>query len=184
MLTRWFGLVLAGMLTPMVRALAQPTELRVQIPGWDVPILLDTIASKREVKGPRDKVLAAITATFAEYDLPAEGIDPTISRVPNRRVMRRGKLGKQPISRYLDCGRGFAGNHADVYRIVVSSAAWPEPDTGDVATIKVAIIGAGQDPAGASKGFVQCHTRGFFEPEFARKVQARVVQAMDSTGTR
>lgn len=174
-----------ALVVPVLASPTQAQDLRVQIPGWDVPVLLDTIAAQHKITGPRDRVLAAIEATYAEYGLPAEGLDPALSRVPNRRVTKTGKLGKQPISRYLDCGRGFNGNNADVYRIVIASAAWPLPATGDISSIKVAIIGAGQDPGGAGRGFVQCHTRGFFEGEFARAVALKVAKAMATdTSTR
>lgn len=173
---------LMGLVGWVPGAAAQSNELRVQIPGFEWPVQLDTIAISYPLTGDRNRILAAIDAAFAHFDLPVEAFDASVGRAPNRRVTRTRRLGKQMMSRYLDCGRGFAGNNADVYRIILSSAAWPEPATGEVTSVKVAIIAAGQDQAGARNDYVLCTSRGAFEREFIARVRERLEQGETGGG--
>lgn len=166
------GFLVACCLTPVLGA--QSPNLRAQIPGLERPVLLDSIAIKVPLAGPADRVVAVINEVYALWDLPIEGFDAGIGRLPNRRVTRSRRLGKTPMSRYLDCGRGFSGDNANIYRITLATAAWPEPMTGEATAIRVALIAGGQDPAGSRSGYVLCTTRGNFEQEFAEQVKTRL----------
>jgi hypothetical protein len=168
--------MLVGLASWSTEAGGQSNQLRVQIPGFEWPVQLDTISISYPLTGDRTKILAAIDAAFAHFELPVEAFDASVGRAPNRRVTKTRRLGKQMMSRYLDCGRGFAGNNADVYRIILSAAAWPEPATGDVTALKVAIIAAGQDQAGARNDYVLCTSRGAFEREFIARVRELIEQ--------
>jgi hypothetical protein len=81
------------------------------------------------------------------------------------------------MSRFLDCGRGFNGNNADIYRVTIATAAWPEPATGTATKIHIALIGGGLDPSGAGDGYVVCTSRGFFEEDFAKRVNAKLASS-------
>lgn len=169
------ALLLVMSALPMV-AQAQPNA-RVSIPGQNQPILLDSVAIGHKISGPVDAIIKAVDEVYAEFGLPVEAFDPSTGRFPNRRVTLSRRLGKQPLSRYLDCGRGFAGNYADRYRVTISTAAWTEPATGTATKLHVAIIGGGLDPSGAGDGYVLCTTRGFFEDEFVKRVSAKLASS-------
>jgi hypothetical protein len=155
---------------------AQPFA-RVQVPGVQQPVLLDSIAIAHKVDGSVERVLKAIDEVYAEFDLPVETFDPQAGRFPNRRVTKSRRLGKSAMSRFLDCGRGFNGNNADIYRVTIATAAWPEPATGTATKIHIALIGGGLDPSGAGDGYVVCTSRGFFEEDFAKRVNAKLASS-------
>ncbi|MCC6317553.1 MAG: hypothetical protein IT361_07670 [Gemmatimonadaceae bacterium] len=155
--------------------LAAPVEgqgpnIRVQVPGIPGVVLLDSIAERKRVIGNTEAILKAIDSAYAFFQLPVEAIDPAVGRLPNRRVTLSRRMGKTPLSRFLDCGRGFSGNYADMYRVTISTAAWLSPPRGDTTEVNIAIIGGALDPAGTGDGYVLCTSRGYFEADFARKV--------------
>lgn len=155
---------------------AQGPNARVSLPGYETPILLDTLGIARPIAGNRDTIFVALTRTFAELDIPVEERDPTTGLLGSHQVQKLRRLGKVPLSRYFDCGRGFSGANADVYRITIALSAWVEPGSGIPKRLHIAIAGSGQDPAGTKTGFVKCNSTGALEAEIAERVQARLAQ--------
>lgn len=164
--------LVAALLASAVPVTGWAQNLRTHVPGVAQPILLDTVAYRARVVAPMARVLAAIDSAYASYNLPAESYDPEIGQLPSRRVTRSRQLGRSAMSRYLDCGRGFSGDNANLYRITLSTAAWPVVVAGDSVDLHVALIAGGQDPAGSRSGYVLCTSKGAFEEEFAGKVKA------------
>jgi hypothetical protein len=152
----------------------QAPNLRVQVPGVAGVVLLDSIARKFVVQAPVPVLLAAIDSAFADFGLPVDALDRTAGTLPNRRVTLSRRLGNTPLSRYLDCGRGFSGENANIYRVTLAAAAWPDQQSGTATALHVALIAGGQDPAGSRSGYVLCTSKGAFEEEFANKIKARL----------
>lgn len=171
-LVKW---VAAGMMLMLGPAAAWgQTNIRVQVPGVDGPVLLDSLAISHAVSAPVDRLLKAIEAVYADWGLPVESFDPQVGRFPNRRVDLRRRFRDKALSLYIDCGSGFAGNNADTYRITVATAAWPDVMSGTATKLNVALIGGGRDPSGNSVAYVVCTSRGRFEREFAAEVSAKL----------
>ena len=170
---RELGIGIALLIAPFT-GYGQQAEIRVQVPGVEHPVLLDSIAIPHKISAPVDALIKAIDEVFAEFGLSVESFDPQAGRFPNRRLNVRRQFRGKKLSLYLNCGRGFAGENADTYRITIATAAWPEPATGTSAQLHVALIGGGLDPAGNANTYVVCTTTGRFEEEFAKRVSEKL----------
>jgi hypothetical protein len=150
---------------------AQAPGTRAVLPGIETPILLDTLGLSYPITGERDAIFAALTTVFQELKIPVESPDPRRGLASNLNADISRRLGGQPLSRYLDCGRGFSGNNADFYRITLAVSAWVEPATGAPKQLFVAIAASGRDPAGSKSAYSQCTSRGALEKRIAERVQ-------------
>lgn len=153
---------------------AQAPNIRVQVPGVAGVVLLDSIARRCPIAAPAARVEAAIHETFADFGIKPDAVEPGAGRLPSRRLTISRRLGNTPLSRYIDCGRGFSGENANVCRVTIVMAAWPDPQSGDATALHVAFIGGGLDPAGSRGNYVLCTSKGVLEEEFAAKVRARL----------
>jgi len=152
-------------------ARAQTPNARAVLPGIDNPILLDTMGIAFPVSGSRDSIYAALDSTFRELKIPVETRDPRTGILRNLNADISRRLGGENLSRYLDCGRSFAGNNADFYRITLAISTWVEPATGEPQRVMVAIAASGRDPAGSRSAYSQCTSRGALEKRVAERVQ-------------
>ncbi len=166
----WLFLAVA----PAAVARAQAPGARAMLPGIDTPILLDTMGIAHPIRGNRDSIFVALEAAFAELKIPVESRDPKYGLLRNLNAEFSRRLGGEPMSKYLDCGRGFSGNNADFYRISLAISSWVEPATGEPARLVVAIAASGRDPAGSRSAYSACTSRGALERRIAERVQARL----------
>jgi hypothetical protein len=153
---------------------AQGPGARVTLPGYETPILLDTLAIVTRVSGSRDAIFAALSQVFADLDIRVEEKDHGAGLLRNLGVEKIRRLGKTPLSRYFDCGRGFSGANADIYRITIALSAWVEPPAGEAERLHIAVVGSGRDPAGSATGSVKCNSTGRLEAFIAEGVRAKV----------
>lgn len=153
---------------------AQPPGSRALLPGNDTPILLDTLGIAQPIRGSRDSIFAATGAVFTELQIPIEESNAGTGMLRNLNAQVSRRLGGVPLSRYLDCGRGFSGSNADIYRIELAISVWVEPATGDAERLLVAIAATGRDPSGSRSAFSACTSRGALEERIAAMVQARL----------
>jgi len=155
---------------------AQAPGSRAILPGNDTPILLDTLGIAQPIRGARDSIFTALSAVFAELKIPVEASNTDTGMLRNLSAQISRRLGGEPMSRYLDCGRGFSGNNADIYRIALAISVWVEPASGEAGRLLVAIAATGRDPSGSRSAFSACTSRGALERRIAAMVQARLDQ--------
>lgn len=159
---------------PATPVAAQGPQARAVLPGIEGAIMLDTMALTFNIRGNRDSIFTAIETVFTELKLPVETRNARYSLLNNLNADVSRRLGDQPLSRYLDCGRGFSGSNADFYRITLAISAWVEPASGEPQRLMVAIAASGRDPAGSRSAYSQCTSRGALEKRIADRVQALV----------
>ena len=155
-------------------------NVRTVLPGFDQPILLDTLALARPISGKREAILAAVNTALAEWKILIDERDGTAGRTEHVRAEVSRRIGGEPLSRYLNCGRGFSGNNADVFRLRLAIAAWPFPLEGEPNELRIAIIASGRDPAGRRSTYGPCASNGKLE----ERLWARVVELLEADGRR
>ena len=153
-------------------AAAQTPQARAVLPGIDGAILLDTLGLPFPIHGNRDSIFVALESVFKELKIPVETRDPRKGLLHNLNADVSKRIGNVPLSRYLDCGRGFSGDNANFYQVTLAISAWVDPPMGEPKQLQVAIAAAGRDPAGSRTGWVQCTSKGSLEKLVADKVQA------------
>ncbi|HEX4936160.1 MAG TPA: hypothetical protein VFV33_23425 [Gemmatimonadaceae bacterium] len=156
------------------QAPAQAPQARALLPGVDGAILLDTLGLPFPIHGSRDSIFVALERVFAELKIPVETRDPRKGLLHNLNADVSKRIGNVPLSRYLDCGRGFSGDNANFYQVTLAISAWVDPPTGEPRLLQVAIAASGRDPAGSRTGWVQCTSKGSLEKLVADKVQTLV----------
>ncbi len=164
-------IALASVAAPSSLAAQRGPGTRAMLPGMDGPILLDTMALAVPIAGNRDSIFAALTTVFNELKIPVQLNDPKHSLMNNLNADVSRRLGGQPMSRYIDCGRGFSGNNADIYRITLAVTAWIDPTEGDPQRLMVAIAASGRDPSGSHSAYTVCTSRGALEKRIGERVQ-------------
>ena len=153
-------------------------NVRTVLPGFDQPILLDTRALSYPITGKREQILAAVNTVLLEWKILIDERDGTTGRTEHVRAEVSRRIGGEPISRYLNCGRGFSGNHADIYRLRMAIAAWPYPLEGEPKELRIAIIASGRDPGGSRSTYGPCATSGKLE----ERMWKRVVELLEAGG--
>ena len=156
----------------------QTPNLRTVLPGFDQPILLDTLALARPISGKREQILAAVNTVLLEWKILIDEREGTAGRTEHVRAEVSRRIGGEPISKYLNCGRGFSGNNADFYRLRLAIAAWPFPLDGEPKELRIATIASGRDPAGSRSSYGACASNGKLE----ERLWARVVELLEAGG--
>jgi hypothetical protein len=137
------------------------------------PITTTSYTGPREaaLESPADVVFAALGAVYQDMGIPVGTIDTPNRTTGNTQVRARGRLGRHPVSTYLDCGQtGLRGPAADAYpvRISVLSTVVPAGQGSRLRTL----VEAGYTAAEAS-GTVACTSTGELEAAIARAVTVR-----------
>lgn len=155
-------------------ARAQGPNIRTMLPGFDQPILLDTMAIRRPITGDRAAIVAAINTVLTEWKIPIEERDPATGRSEHVRAQVSRRIGGEAASTYFDCGQSFSGRNADIYRLRLAVAAWVEPAAGAPKELRVAAMASGRDPAGSRSSYGKCASTGALEERLWNRVRELV----------
>jgi hypothetical protein len=150
---------------------AQPPNARAVLPGYATPILLDTLGIAKKVTGSRDSIYAALFQALGELGIPVEARDREAGLAQNLNVQMSRRLGKTPLSKFFDCGRSFAGDNADLYRLTLAMAGWVATGKDSLPRLYLALAAGGQDQAGSRSGYVMCNSTGRLEDVIAQRVR-------------
>jgi hypothetical protein len=120
--------------------------------------MLDTVAAAP------DRAWAELPAVFQALALPINAADPRDHRLSTI-GFKPYRIEKQPLSRYLDCGRGImAGEYADSYEVVLSVDARLVPARYDPArTVLESTVAADARPRAEAGNPVHCQSKGTLE---------------------
>ncbi|HVE79818.1 MAG TPA: hypothetical protein VNA89_13195 [Gemmatimonadaceae bacterium] len=118
--------------------------------------------------GP-ELALRALMRAYESMDIAVTLVDPKKMQIGNPALVVRRTLGGSPLSRFVNCGSGMTGLHADTDRIYLSviSAATATP-AGSL--VETRVQAESQDiTAGASADRVPCETTGALELQLHRR---------------
>jgi hypothetical protein len=155
-----------------------PRENVVRVPTGDatadVRLQREDFITRSEVNAARAMVWEVLPAVYTEIGLPQPVLDRSrwTATVDGHVIMRT--LAKQRLSRFLSCGSGMTGEHADTRRIrltVRTSLESPSPDRTVVLTRLEAVA---QPLDGTSTAPAECTSRGQLEAMIANGVRSRV----------
>jgi len=122
----------------------------------------------------RDDALATLVRAYTEHGVTGSALLDTADGTRTFGVRHgtfRASLGKQRLSRFIDCGTGAMGRTpADAYAISLTATTTVIP-TGDHTTIRTVVMATARDP-GTSNDPVECTSTGRFEREIARSLKA------------
>ena len=174
-------LALLALLPPLAVAQQDVTHKRDPIEvfarGIHGGVKLDTLANWNNVSAPLSVTYEAVVRVIKHHvKLQIEHADTIAKVVYNRRLIA-GRIAGQPMSRYLECGGGLTGRHADSWRITLSYAVFVDTTSAGTSRVGVALFATARNPEGVSTSAVVCGSTGALEREIVNKVR-EVVQTL------
>lgn len=122
-----------------------------------------------------DAVYRVLSAAFDSLGIPITGLDPARKMVSNNGFKVRNRLGKMPLSTYLDCGNSQIGPNADSYDVYLSVSS--TVTSGGAGISKLAtLVEAQARPATYNQAYNVCSTKGSLEQKLADIVVKRLAK--------
>jgi len=146
--------------------------------GRSASVMLDSLALWENVSASRAIAFDAVVRVIKHHvKLGVEHADTISKVVYNRRLIAIRRLAGQPMSRWLRCGAGLTGEHANTWRITLAYGVFVEPLSADTSRVGVALFATARNPEGVSTSAVACASTGALEREVISKVR-EVVQTL------
>ena len=103
------------------------------------------------------------------------GGDLEMHRIRQIAHSTRARLGKAPLSRYLDCGNTQIGPNADSYDVFLTVMTTVSPEGASGATLTT-IVDAQSRPVTFNQAYSRCSSKGGIEIRIADLVKARLAR--------
>ncbi|MCU0634123.1 MAG: hypothetical protein MUE41_04540 [Gemmatimonadaceae bacterium] len=145
-------------------AQAQVTRRHVvSVDGHQRPIALDTMGVRIDFPSATPaQVWTQLAAVYDEAKIITNVRDSVAGEIGNLSLVQRGRLWKQPLSRFFDCGASMSGNNADSYKVSLALVSWIVPH-GAGSTVWTAVAAGGRDVSGTSNHSRTCQSVGQLE---------------------
>ena len=122
-----------------------------------------------------DAVWRILPSVFDSVGIPVTSIDPARKSIGNAGYKTRARLGKAPLSRYLECGTTQIGPNADSYDVFLSVMTIVSPEGANGATLST-LVDAQARPVMVNQGYSRCSSKGSIEIRIADLVKARLAR--------
>jgi hypothetical protein len=139
-----------------------------------VTVTSNTSADVSHLPYSADAVFRILPSIYDSLGITVSSLDPASRTIGNPGYKTRAKLGKAPLSRYLDCGGSTQiGPNADSYDVFLSvmSTVAAEGASGSVLST---IVEAKARPVIVSQAYSNCSSKGSIEIKIADLVKARL----------
>ena len=123
------------------------------------------------VASPIDAVWKSLPAVFDSLGIPVNTVDPKLKAFGNSGFKLTKKLGKTPLSQYLDCGQAQAFPSADTYEVYLVTMVQlqaSEPGATAVATS----VQASAKPLTVRGDYMRCSSKGELEKRIVDRLRA------------
>jgi len=145
-----------------------PTRILPTVGATEIQIAEDGPIVRVVASSP-EQVWNALPTVYQSVGITGATADPAARVYGNRRLLARGRLGGQQLSRYLNCGRTSAGYPAaDVYRIQLSVTTLVRPAASGRSEVQTEVTASGKSTEGTSTDPVRCASTGALEARIAR----------------
>ncbi len=118
-------------------------------------------AAVSSVPFPLDDVWRFLPAAFDSLGIPKALIDPATHTLGNQGMKVRQRLGKTPLSRFIDCGSTQIGPSADTYEVFLTVATQLQ-SAGTGTTISTTVEAVAK-PLNFNQEYSRCSSRGVLE---------------------
>ena len=153
-----------------------PQRRQVQIAG--APLVMSTEASRdvAQLAAPVARSWEALRAAYDSVGVAVGTLDPRTYTIGNLGYKVRQRLGRAPLSRYLDCGGSTqVGPNADSYDVMLSVTSTLTP-AGAEATTLTTTVEADARPATFNQSWMRCTSKGALEKRLADVVRAQLAR--------
>jgi len=119
-----------------------------------------------------DKVWRILPAAFDSISVPVNHVDPASKSIGNSGFKIRQRLGKTPLSRFIDCGQTQIGQNADgydVYIVLMVQAVAEGTGTRLLTTFE-----ASARPLTFSQSYSRCSSKASLEARLLAAIRAQL----------
>lgn len=123
-----------------------------------------------------ENVFRILPSVYDSLGIPVTLLTPATKTIGNPSFKTRQRLGKLPMSRFLDCGSSTQiGPNADSYDIVINVSTNVAADGPNGSTITT-VFEAQARPATFNQGYNRCSSKGALETRLTEIIKARLSQ--------
>ena len=159
--------------TPSTASARPATQTVVGGSAGSMTIANSTSSNVSRLAYAPDAVWRILPSVFDSVGITVNTIDPARKTIGNAQYKIRQRLGKSPLSRYLDCGSSQIGPNADSYDVLLTVLSTVAPEGASGATLTT-VVEAQAKPVTYSQGYLRCSSRGGIEKSIADLVNARL----------
>ena len=154
-----------------------PAQQRVQIVGMAgrLTVNSNSTASKSSIVAPIEQVWRVLPAVFDSLGVAVSTVDQAQHVIGNDALKVRQRLGKAPLSRYLDCGQTQIGPNADSYDVVLTLLVQLQPN-GVGSTTLLSTVEATARPIAYAQSASACASKGALESRLTTLIQTLLPQ--------
>lgn len=138
------------------------TLTRAGVASGEMEIRSETSVSETNVAQAEPAAIwPLMSRVFAALEIETTTVDPTSMIIGNRGYRAR-PIEDQPLSRYIECGRDFAGPYADQYQVTLTVMVQlrPNPEGG---TIVSTVVDGNARARSVSGGPIHCTSKRVLE---------------------
>lgn len=123
-----------------------------------------------------DAVFRILPSLYDSLGVQVNTVDPAKKTVGNAGYKIRNRLGKIPLSMYLDCGGSTQiGPNADSYDVYLSAMTTVTPNGTGSAKVGT-LVEAQARPATYNQAYSPCSSKGLFEQKLAQLIAKRLAK--------
>ena len=122
-----------------------------------------------------DAVWRIMPSVFDSLGVPVATIDPAGRVIGHPGYNTRQRLGKAPLSRFLDCGNSQIGLSADSYDVFLTVLTTVRADGADGAALST-VVEAKARPVTYNQAYSNCSSKGGIERRITELVNAKLAR--------
>lgn len=124
---------------------------------------------------PFDRVWKALPGVFAVLEIPIEQFNSEGGTIGNSGLKLYRRLGKIPLTRYIDCGTTQIGPNADSYEVLLTVLTKVQRSKADSNNTTVATtVEALARPIQFRGDYMRCSSKGALEARFAEVLKVQL----------
>ena len=126
-----------------------------------------------KVQAPPDRVWRALPIVFDSMAIDIAHLDQQARLIGNRDLKVRGKLGRAPLRRYVDCGSTQGGPNADTYEVSLSVVTQVQPADATSANVST-LVQAVARPVNFAGDYVRCVSLRSLEADLLKVLERQL----------
>jgi len=150
--------------------LHRPASVDISSTSIDVNMTPDREVVTEVISATPEAAWIALFTAYEEFGIPIKEMNEDLRILGNPRYVVSRRMNRTRLSTYLDCGRGPAGDHADLFRIEMQiRTSILQVPSGVRVNTHLAAIARNMD--GTSNTRIRCASKFRLEQEIAGRVR-------------
>ena len=134
---------------------------------------IDTLGVEARLPASAARIWTVLPSAFADLGLEINFREPATKRVGACYQQVHGRLGRELLSTYVDCGDSRSVPNADRFEVGMTVLITVVSTGEETAKVYTFVIGVGDDVA-SSNAKVWCHSTGALEERIQRLIAERI----------